>query len=194
MPSAPEVAIRLAGASDAPDIAKLHTDSWRRHYRGAYSNRYLDGDLYADRLAVWTERMNSRDYDHFTVLAAHQDHSVGFAHVALDADPTWGALVDNLHVAHPVQRNGIGTLLLDRAARIIIERRPGSGVYLWVLEQNEGAQAFYVSRSGILRDPELTAPPGGDPRNLNGAPRKIRVVWSDPASLVLSDPPPPVSP
>ena len=189
MPSTPVVSIRIAGVGDAPDIATLHTDSWRRHYRGAYSNRYLDGDLYADRLAVWTERMNSCDYEHFTVLAEHPDRAVGFAHVALDADPIWGALVDNLHVAHGVQRNGIGTLLLDRAARIIIDRRPGSGVYLWVLEHNEGARAFYVSRSGILRDPELAAPPRGDPRNLNGAPRKIRVVWSDPASLVLSGPP-----
>jgi hypothetical protein len=51
-----------------------------------------------------------------------------------------------------------------------------------------------VSRSGILRTPELASPPQGDPRNLNGAPRKMRVVWSDPASLVLSDRPPPVSP
>jgi ribosomal protein S18 acetylase RimI-like enzyme len=194
MSSALEVEIRLAQASDAPDVAKLHTDSWRRHYRGAYSDRYLDGELYADRLAVWTERMNSRECEHFTVLAEYQNRPVGFVHVALDADPTWGALVDNLHVAHAVQRNGIGTLLLDRAARIIIERRPGSSVYLWVLEQNEAAQAFYLSRRGVLCDRELAAPPGGDPRNLSGAPRKLRVVWSDPASLVFSDSAAPVSP
>jgi len=53
-----EVEIRLSQAADARDIAKLHADSWRRHYRGAYSDRYLDGDLDADRLAVWTERLN----------------------------------------------------------------------------------------------------------------------------------------
>ena len=182
-----EVEIRLAGAADASHIAKLHADSWRRHYRGAYSNRYLNGDLDADRLTIWTERLNGHSAEHFTLLAEHQHRPVGFVHVALDADPSWGALVDNLHVTYLVQRSGIGTLLLDRAARIIIERRPDSGIYLWVLEQNEPAQAFYVSRGGRLRDRDLASPPGGDPRNLNGAPAKIRIAWSDPASLMLGE-------
>ena len=186
MSIAADVEIRLAQAADASDIAKLHADSWRRHYRGAYSNRYLDGDLDADRLAVWTERMNRPDCEQFTLLAEHRHGPVGFAHVALDADSTWGALVDNLHVARSVQRNGVGTLLLDRAARIVIERRPGSGLYLWVLEQNEPAQAFYLSRGGMVCGRGLAEPPGGDPRNLDGAPGKIRIAWRNPASLMLS--------
>ena len=180
-----EVEIRLTEAADARVIAKLHADSWRRHYRGAYSDRYLDGDLDADRLAVWTERLNSPGSS-FTLLAEHRHHPVGFAHVILDADSTWGALVDNLHVARAVQRSGVGTLLLDRVARIVIEHRPSSGIYLWVLEPNELGQAFYRARGGTLRDRELAAPPGGDPRNLDGTPRKIRVAWPDPVSLLLS--------
>jgi ribosomal protein S18 acetylase RimI-like enzyme len=179
--------IRLARAADAPDIAKLHAASWRRHYRGAYSDHYLDGDLDAERLAAWTERMNARDAEYVTLLADHQDRPVGFVHVVLDSDPTWGALIDNLHVSHSVQRSGIGTLLLDRAVRIVMERRPDCGIYLWVLEQNRQAQAFYLSRGGTLCHRELAAPPRGDPRNLNGAPRKIRVVWSDAASLLASN-------
>jgi len=179
--------MRLGGAKDAPDVARLHTDSWRRHYRGAYSDRYLDGDLHADRLAVWTERMGGGDGGCFTVLAEHEDHAVGFAHVILDADPTWGALVDNLHVTHALQRSGIGSLLLDRVARMTMERRPASGIYLWVLEPNEAGQAFYVARGGTLGDREPTTPPRGDPRNLAGSVQKIRVIWPDPVALVLDD-------
>jgi ribosomal protein S18 acetylase RimI-like enzyme len=179
-----ELEIRLAEPADASHVAKLHADSWRRHYRGAYSDRYLDGDLDGDRLAVWTERIKGDDRGAFTLLAERRDRPVGFVHVVLDADRTWGALVDNLHVAHSVQRSGIGTLLLDRAARTIIERRPGSGVFLWVLERNQPAQAFYLSRGGTLCGRELASPPGGDPRNLDGAPRKIRVAWSDPRALI----------
>jgi predicted N-acetyltransferase YhbS len=129
MAAVSDVEIRLTQAADAPAIAKLQADSWRRHYRGSYSDHYLDGDLDADRLAVWTERLHRPDCT-FTLLAERKDHPVGFVHVVLDADSTWGALVDNLHVAHSLQRNGIGTLLLDRAARITIQRRPGSGIYL----------------------------------------------------------------
>ncbi len=187
MPIALDVRMRLAHAHDAPDVARLHTDSWRRHYRGAYSDRYLDGDLYADRLAVWSERLSRDGRGTFTVLAEHEGSAVGFGHVILDADPTWGALVDNLHVTHALQRSGIGSLLLDRVARITMERRPASGLFLWVLEPNEGGQAFYVSRGGILGDRESTTPPRGDSRNLAGSVRKIRVVWSDPTALVLSE-------
>ena len=41
---------------DAAEIAALHAESWRRHYRGAYSDSFLDGDVGEDRLAEWTGR------------------------------------------------------------------------------------------------------------------------------------------
>lgn len=57
---APRVGLsfRLAAATDAAAIADLHAQSWRRHYRGAYSDAFLDGDVAADRLAAWTERLH----------------------------------------------------------------------------------------------------------------------------------------
>lgn len=180
-----EVNIRLAETADAPEIARLHADSWRRHYRGAYSDSYLDGNLDADRLAVWTDRLNHSDGNRFTLLAERENRPVGFVHVLLDADPTWGSLIDNLHVTSLLQRNGIGTRLLDAAARRVIRRRRGAPIFLWVLEQNRAAQAFYVSRGGTLCSRELVEPPGGDSRNLAGTPMGIRVAWPDPAFLLM---------
>src|SRR6266545_1171398 len=52
---------RLASPADAKAVADLHADSWRRHYRGAYSDAFLDGDVVADRLAVWTARLREHD-------------------------------------------------------------------------------------------------------------------------------------
>ncbi len=86
--------------------------------------------------------MNRPDSGHFTLLAEHRDRPVGFAHVVLDADPTWGALIDNLHVVRSVQRSGVGTLLLVSCSADRHGTRAGYGIYLWVLEQNEAAQAF----------------------------------------------------
>ena len=54
---AAELQFRLAGPADAGAVAKLHAESWRHHYRGAYSHAFLDGDVVADRLAVWTDRL-----------------------------------------------------------------------------------------------------------------------------------------
>jgi hypothetical protein len=47
---------REATAGDAEAIAGLHADSWRRHYRGAYLDSYLDSDV-ADRMAEWSGRL-----------------------------------------------------------------------------------------------------------------------------------------
>ena len=183
-PAGTEVRIGFARASDAPEIAELHAQSWRRHYRGAYSDRYLDTDVFTDRLAVWTERMSDSDATRLTLVARSDTGLVGFAHVVLDADRRWGALVDNLHVAHRLQRSGLGTRLLDAAARHLKQRRPGSGLFLWVLEKNEAAQAFYRARHGLFCDRTLAPPPGGDPGNLNGPQWKFRVAWPDPAVVI----------
>ena len=51
------VRYREATEHDAGAIAALHADSWRRHYRGAYLDSYLDGDVVADRLEVWSSRL-----------------------------------------------------------------------------------------------------------------------------------------
>jgi glutamate dehydrogenase/leucine dehydrogenase/SAM-dependent methyltransferase len=50
--------LRAAGPGDAENMALLHADSWRRHYRGAYSDAFLDGDVVADRRSVWSSRLS----------------------------------------------------------------------------------------------------------------------------------------
>jgi hypothetical protein len=44
-----------------------------------------------------------------TLLAEDDFGIVGFAHVVFDSDPTWGALLDNLHVAQRRTRQGVGS-------------------------------------------------------------------------------------
>ena len=50
-------------------IAGLHADSWKRHYRGAYLDSFLDGDVIADRMADWTDRLSRPGPDRYTVVA-----------------------------------------------------------------------------------------------------------------------------
>src|SRR4051794_35446876 len=151
---------RPAGPADAPAVAQLHAQSWRRHYRGAYSDAFLDGDVAADRVAVWTERLREPDPGRCTILA-EEGGLVGFANTVLDDDPTWGALLDNLHVADGHKRRGIGSRLLEMTAEAVIERPGESGLYLWVLEQNVEARAFYDARGGRRVGRHLASPPGG---------------------------------
>ena len=84
--------IRPALPEDATTFAALHADSWRRNYRGAYSDAYLDGDVLSDRLAVWGERLSAPSPLCSTLVAEADDVMVGFAHTAFEESPAWGAL------------------------------------------------------------------------------------------------------
>jgi GNAT superfamily N-acetyltransferase len=174
-----DLQFRPADPSDATAVAALHADSWRRHYRGAYSDAFLNGDVHADRIAIWTERLREPDRVSRTILAENGDGLVGFAHVVFDADPHWGTLVDNLHVVHTEKGRGIGSQLLALSARAALEQ--DTGLYLWVLEQNVDARAFYGARGGKCVERAPVPPPGGIASRLNGSPVGLRYAWPDPA-------------
>jgi GNAT superfamily N-acetyltransferase len=165
-------------------VAAIHADSWRRHYRGAYADAFLDGDVHADRLAVWGERLRAPDRGSHTIVAEGDEGLIGFAHTVFEADPSFGSLLDNLHVRHGHKRRGIGSELMTLTARAVLER--GTGLYLWVLEQNVDARAFYEARGGKCVERAPVALPGGVAGRLNGSPYGLRYAWSDPAVLLES--------
>jgi len=179
---------RRADPLDAERIASLHAESWRRHYRGAYSDSFLDGDVARDRLAVWSGRLRDPRADSATIVAEDDGALVGFAHTALDDDGTWGALLDNLHVVSTHQRGGIGARLVEVTAGVVHDQRPGSGLYLWVLEQNRAAQAFYAAIGGQCVGDGAVEPPGGDASRLAGSPRKLRFAWNAASVTTLARP------
>lgn len=176
-----DLQFRVATPSDAGAIAALHAESWRRNYRGAYSDAFLDGNVRADRLTVWTARLREPDPRSQTIVADDSEGLVGFGHTIFEDDPRWGALVDNLHVAHGSKRRGIGSRLLGLTARAVVER--STGLYLWVLEQNHDARAFYEARGGRCVERAPVPPPGGVRARLNGSPVALRYAWSDAESL-----------
>lgn len=184
MPNLASFSARRAEPVDAEAVAWLHADSWRRHYRGAYSDAFLGGDVEADRLLVWTERLAVQDGTTVTFMAEGAGEVVGFIHLVFDEDRQWGSLVDNLHVVWARKRAGIGTLLMAEAAAAVLDHG-GVGLHLWVLEQNEPAQAFYSSRSGICTGRRPVKAPGGIPDRLNGTPHGLRYWWSNPSTLIL---------
>jgi GNAT superfamily N-acetyltransferase len=177
---------RAAGPGDARAVAGLHADSWRRHYRGAFSDTFLDHDVAGYLLPQWTERLAVPNPRACTVLAERDGAVVGLAHTLLGEDPTWGAFIDNLHVLHGLKRQGIGTQLLALTGQAVMDRSPSSGLYLWVLEQNRAARAFYAARGGACVERSEVPPPGGDPARLNGKPIGLRYAWPDASKLLAS--------
>jgi ribosomal protein S18 acetylase RimI-like enzyme len=174
------VEYRRATTQDVDAVATLHADSWQRHYRGALSDEFLDGDVVADRLAVWTARLTKPQPNECTIVADDDGTVVGFVHTALGDDPKWGALLDNLHVAYARKRDRIGTRLMAETATVVLERAPSTGLYLYVLEQNTAAQGFYAARGGVCVEREIAPATGG------GTTVRLRYVWPDPSVLLAS--------
>lgn len=172
-----EIILRNASSNDIETIAALHADSWRRHYRGAFSDAFLDGEVVDERKKIWRERLTATDVNHFTLVVDRDGQIVGFVHMILDDDPEWGALLDNLHVWYQFKRHGIGRRLLTAAARELAQRRPAdTRFYLWVLDQNTTAQAFYAACGGRDVETSLRGPVPGGSNVLSH-----RVAWSDTA-------------
>jgi hypothetical protein len=175
----------MAGPDDASGIAALHSDSWQRHYRGAYADAFLDDEVPGFLLELWTRRLAAPDPRARTILAERDDAVVGLAHTILNDNATWGALLDNLHVVYGLKRQGVGTRLLALSARAVLDEEPSSGLYLWVLEQNTDGRAFYEARGGTCVESREVLAPGGDAARLNGKPRGLRFAWRDPSKLLV---------
>jgi GNAT superfamily N-acetyltransferase len=169
---------RSADADDSEQVAALHADSWRRHYRGAYADSFLDGDIEIDRREIWAQRLGDQAGT-ATILAEYDGQLAGFVHVMFDHDSRWGSLVDNLHVYSNHRRTGIGTQLMARAAQAVAGQATGNAMYLWVLEQNTSAQHFYFAAGASAVETSTVPPPGGDPTRLNGSPKCLRMAWPD---------------
>jgi GNAT superfamily N-acetyltransferase len=156
------VAHRTATATDAAAIARLHAESWRDAYRGALRDAYLDGDADAERLHVWTERLGAPAPNQYVVVATDAaDAIVGFACAYGEDDAEWGTQVDNLHVRRAHRGHGTGRTLLAEVASWCMRSFTNSGLYLWVLEQNAPARAFYERLGGSAEDTSTWNPPGG---------------------------------
>ncbi|HEU5331904.1 MAG TPA: GNAT family N-acetyltransferase [Actinocrinis sp.] len=181
----PSLRFRAAAADDAPSVAALHADSWRRHYRGAYSDAFLDGDVLKDRRSVWEARLCAPG-PYATIMAEDEAGALlGFVHVIFDDDGRWGSLVDNLHVTADHKRSGIGTELMVRAATAVTERARTGAMYLWVLEQNTAAQQFYQAIGGAKGEKTAAAPPPAAVRP-GAQPQKFRVSWPDAATVIAA--------
>ncbi len=171
--------LRAATADDADAIARLHAESWRTAYRGIYRDEYLDGDVAADRLRVWTERFAPPLTNQFVMLAVEGDALLGFVCAYGDHEPPWGTLIDNLHVRPDQQGRGIGRMLLAANAAWSIERYPNVPIHLWVLDANTTARRFYERLGAEPQESEVNEPPGG------GSATGWRYVWRSAEALLV---------
>lgn len=142
--------VRPANRSDARAIAELHAESWRATYRGILRDEFLDGPLIQDRRRLWETRLSRSTETQLVKLIEDGGKLTAFVCASLDADPEWGALLDNLHVSPSSKGQGLGRRLMAEAAGWVLQHRPDSRLHLWVYEKNVPARGFYEHLGGVV--------------------------------------------
>lgn len=171
------VEYRPAELRDAEAIALLHARSWRENYRGEFTDAFLDGDLFGERLRVWQERLRRPPDDQFVQVALGDASLLGFVCAFGAHDPRWGSFIDNLHVAHAAKERGIGSSLMRQAGAWLVSHYADVPVHLLVLESNSAARRFYERLGAANAEVFTTETHGG------AVVRSCRYTWSRPQLL-----------
>jgi len=171
--------IRVATPADAPAIAALHAESWRATYRGSLRDDYLDGEVGAERHALWADRF-ARPAANQHVLVAADGEPIGFACAFGCDDDRFGTQLDNLHVRRDRHGDGVGARLIAAVAAWCATTHPGIGLYLWVVDRNTAARRFYDRLGGVDAGGDVWVPPDGTQVPVR------RYVWAPAAVMRLA--------
>ena len=140
--------IRRALPSDAPEIARVHVESWRSTYGGIVPDEYLASLDRSERERVWRNLI--ADESQVTYVAElPRDGIVGFLSggpARMDDMPFAGELYA-IYLLEQHQRQGIGRRLVGELCAWLLSKDLTS-MYTWALEENP-SRHFYESLGGI---------------------------------------------
>jgi len=139
--------IRRAAPLDFQSIAAVHAASWKDAYADELPAEFLAGRI--DRVLVpyWRDIEIQRED---VVLVAEEDSLVGFAAIWCRPIP----FIDNLHVIPSQRSKGVGSALMQAAARELIHKGHQTA-YLWAFESNQRAIRFYERLGGDQKEQAL---------------------------------------
>ena len=176
----PLIELVPATPADADLLAAMQADSWRHAYAGLIPAEHLEKNAPAERLATWRARMLEEAEAPLEATILRVDgHPAGFSCLMPLAEPGYGIYLDNLHVMPKFHGHGFGKLLMRHCATRVASEWPGKPLFLYVLDGNTQARAFYQRLAGVESDGFDDPFPGTD---LMVAVR--RVTWDDVDALV----------
>lgn len=159
-----EIRIAPLRLADAAPVALLQNRLWRATYAGLLPPAVLDARDDEASTRAWRDRAGVHERtgtsaEGARTLVAHdeRDTPIGWASIGppRDEDPPARTELWSLYVAEEHHGRGV-------AGRLLAATLPSSGAYLWVLDGNERAIAFYrkagfVPDGGVRHDPRLGA-------------------------------------
>jgi ribosomal protein S18 acetylase RimI-like enzyme len=157
---------RIADNRDIQNIANLHSLSWQKTYRGAFTDDFLDNHVQENRLSVWTQRLQQPLENQIVIICEIDNSTAGFVCAFGDKDEQFGTYIDNLHVSPDFKGKGIGQALMKQIAKWSIEIYNQPKIYLKVLENNYAAIGFYDKMGGVNHSTFPETMEGGNIQNI----------------------------
>lgn len=152
---------REATAGDAGLISHIHATSWRADYRSLIAGDYLDrlpDNYWVPSVQAWLSGGQL-----YGLLILEDGKPVGaclYGRGRDEAFTDWGEIV-SLYLLPEVMRQGLGGQLLEEALRLL--REDGyERFYLWAIESNVAADAFYRKHGFHPTDDRTRYPIGGE--------------------------------
>lgn len=149
--------IRPARPEDAPQIARVHVDSWRTTYAGIVPNAFLENLSYERREVWWRHQLSEDRSSIFFVAESPAGEVVGFASGGPKLGEKYPDFEGELYAAYLLaehQRRGYGSRLLGMVAEKLQEAGYGS-MLAWVLRENP-SRPFYDAVGGrVLGSQEI---------------------------------------
>ncbi|GAA1244865.1 GNAT superfamily N-acetyltransferase [Microbacterium phyllosphaerae] len=145
--------IRDGVIDDADQIAGVHVRSWQAAYRGLIDQEVLDGLSIPDRAEGWRRNLSDPLPTIIGILVAERDGEiVGWTSFGSgrEEEGAGDGEVYGIYADPAEWSTGVGRALLDAAEQRILDAGH-TRAYLWVLDGNERADAFYA-RQGWVAD------------------------------------------
>lgn len=143
-------ALEFKGATleNLDNIARLHAKSWQENYHQVLSADYLQDKVFNERTLIWSKRLAEPKSNQYVIIALVNGNFAGFISIFGANHQEYGTIIDNLHVASDFKGYGLGTRLLNLAAKWAGQHYKNDAVYLEVLACNTNAIGFYTSLGG----------------------------------------------
>lgn len=140
------VNMRQATIHDAPEIARVHVDSWRTTYKGIVPQEYLDSLSYAARTDAWNAGLAKTDALNF--VAEDTGKMCGFICGGKLREPIadYDAELYAIYLLAEYQNRGIGRSLAQHLAKSLVQDG-FKQLVVWVLVENP-ACGFYTHLGG----------------------------------------------
>lgn len=139
--------VREAVAADAPRLGRVHAQGWQEAYPGLISADALAAATPEHRVARWETILAQPPGATVNLVGVDADDVImgmGTAGPSRDDDAPTEHELWSLYVLAATYGSGLADLLMERLIG-------DDAAYLWVLEGNERAQAFY-RRHGFVAD------------------------------------------